>query len=83
MLRVEGLVPLFAGIRCLKAKSALKVCTICRKLKITIGIMGFALGRGDGIEEPYWGSLTACPDDMKQRRLETLDTDMYFPLKKA
>lgn len=43
-------------IWCLKAKSALKVCTVCGIPKITIGITGFALGRGDGIEEPYWVS---------------------------
>ena len=34
----------------------LKVSTGCGVPKITIGITGFVLGRGDGIEEPYWGS---------------------------
>ena len=40
----------------LKAKSAMKVCTVCGIPKITIGVTGFALGWGDGIEEPYWVS---------------------------
>ena len=44
-----------AEIRCLKAKSGLKACTGCGMPKITIGITGFALGRGDGIEEPLLG----------------------------
>ena len=46
----------------LKAKSAMKVYTVCGIPKITIGITGFALGRGDGIEEPIGYPLTACPD---------------------
>ena len=61
----------------------MKVCTVCGIPKITIGITGFALGRGDGIEEPIGYPLTACPDYMKQRLLETLATDIYFPLKKV
>ena len=50
MSRVPGLVSLFEGrVRCLKAKSGLKVCTGRGMPKKTIGITGFALGRGDGI----------------------------------
>jgi len=36
-----------------------------------------------GLKNPIGDPLTARPDYMKQRRLETLATDMYFPLKKA
>ena len=51
-----GVIRLRDWFRYLKAKSAMKVCTVCGIPKITIGITGFALGWGDGIEEPYWVS---------------------------
>ena len=58
-----GVIRLRDWFRYLKAKSAMKVCTVCGIPKITIGITGFALGWGDGIEEPYWvfqGGKTFC-----------------------
>ena len=36
-----------------------------------------------GLKNRIGYPLTACPDYMKQRLLETLATDIYFPLKKA
>ena len=58
MLRVEGLVSLFEGRDSVfEGKIGFESMHWMRDAeKKTIGITGFALGRDDGIEEPYWVS---------------------------
>ena len=57
MLRVAGLVPLFEGRDSVfEGKIGFESMHCLRDAEVTIGITGFALGRGGGIEEPYWVS---------------------------
>ena len=54
----------------------------CRKKKPS-GLRDLHRVGMTGLKNPIGYPLTACPDYMKQRLLETLATDIYFPLKKA
>ena len=84
VIRLQNWFPyLKAGIRCLKAKSGLKVCTVSGMLKKPSGLRDLHWVWVTGLKNPIGYPLTACPDYMKQRLLETLATDIYFPLKKA
>ena len=54
----------------------------CRKKKPS-GLRDLHRVGMTGLKNPIGYPLTACPDYMKQRLLETLATDIYFPLKKV
>ena len=54
----------------------------CRKKK-TSGLRDLHRVGMTGLKNPIGYPLTACPDYMKQRLLETLATDIYFPLEKV
>ena len=68
----------------MKAKSGLKACTGCgMPKKKTSGLRDLHRVGMTGLKNPIGYPLTACPDYMKQRLLETLATDIYFPLEKV
>ena len=86
MLRVPGLVSLFEGRDSVfEGKIGFESMHWIRdaEKKKPSGLRDLHRVGMTGLKNPIGYPLTACPDYMKQRLLETLATDIYFPLKKA